>query len=150
MHNPSALQGAKANMRHLGQVLGLRGFVPAGKEQRNNIVLYEDGGGYIPTKKAIDNSYIDPFCQTTYDCKQEFLAHFFESHPDVPIPDLSAFQEFRDFCVELGGGHYELNVRRNCLSDSEFYDSFVRDSMIATGFSEVQARYQACCRDNHK
>ena len=45
--------GAKENLRHLGQLMGLEGFVPPEAEQRKNIVLFEDGGGYIPTKKAI-------------------------------------------------------------------------------------------------
>ena len=33
--------------------MGLEGVVPPEAEQQKNIVLFEDGGGYIPTKKAI-------------------------------------------------------------------------------------------------
>ena len=53
--NNSFLQitGAKANMRHLGQIMGLEGFVNPTDVQRKNLIMYEDGGGFIPSKKAI-------------------------------------------------------------------------------------------------
>ena len=148
--NPSALDGAKENMRHLARLLGLRGFVPPEKEQRNNLIFFEDGGGYIPSKKAIENTFVDPACSQCFDSKETFLEHFLSCHPEEPLENFSAYREFRDIKVELGGGHLELNFRRNILSDALTYNAFVKPTMMSAGFSEIQARYQATSRDNHK
>jgi hypothetical protein len=115
--NPGSNEGAKSNLRHLGQIMGLRQFVPPSEVQRNNLIIYEDGGGFIPTLKAIENCFLDPFCSIKFDDKNQFMSHLISEHGDVSIADVNNFTEFKDCHVELGGGHYEENCRRNCLND---------------------------------
>ena len=79
-----------------------------------------------------------------------FLEHMIIAHEEQKLTNLDAFREFRGFIVELGGGHLELNCRRSILSSPVIYESFVKKTMMAAGFSEVQANYQALSRDNHK
>ena len=78
------------------------------------------------------------------------MEHFLTTHKDKPLHDLNIYREFRGFHVELGGGHYELNCRRSFLCDKIGYETFVKQSIMSTGFTEVQARHQATARDNHK
>ena len=72
------------------------------------------------------------------------------AHEEQKPTNLDVFREFRGFIAELGGGDLELNCRRSILSSPIIYKSFVKKTMMAAGFSEVHANYQALSRDNHK
>ena len=147
--NPSSSLGAKANLRHLGQVMSLPGFVPKHMEKRESLVLVEDGGGYGPTQKAITNTYIDPICEKSFDSQEEFMAHWFDKHPSIAIPNLDDYREFKDFIVVAGGGHYEMNGRKGFLGSDFAYPNFVKQTIMSTGFTEQQAKFQIS-GDNHK
>jgi hypothetical protein len=83
--NPGSLTGAKTNLRQLGQVMGVKGFVPEHLVQRNHLIVYEDGGGWVVTKNVIDNSFLDPLCKLEFDSKNEFVSHMLVEHPDYTI-----------------------------------------------------------------
>ena len=149
-NNPSSLDGAKQNLRHIAKHLGLKGFVENDKVRRNNVILYEDGGGWSPTFKVINNTYIDPSCQIVFETKTAFLEHWFTVHPEEVISNLNDHLEFKDFLVCSGGGHYEMNARKSFLTDSKLYPHYIRQVIMATGFTSEQARYQTTSNDNHK
>ena len=148
--NPSSLAGARENLRHVARCMGLRGFVAAEKEQRNNVVMYEDGGSYAPTNKVIDETFYDNLCRRSFDSKEEFISHWLECHGGLGINCINDFREFRDFLVCSGGGHMEQNARKSFLSDEFTYTNFVKPCIMATGFNEQQSRHQSLSSDNHK
>ena len=91
-HNPSSLAGARQNLRHIAKCMGLRGFVETDKEQRNNVVLYEDGGSYAPTNKVIDETFWDNVCNRSFDTKVDFISHWLDHHSCIVI--LACFQSW--------------------------------------------------------
>ena len=148
--NPSSLQGARDNLQHIAVCSGLRGFVEEGKVQRNNVLLYEDGGGYAPTYKTIVNSYWDSICKQAFDSKEDFIDHWLKHHKDNGIENLDDYRQFKDILVLSGGGHYEMNARKSFLADDLTYENIVKPVMLATGFSPIQCKYQSNSNDNHK
>ena len=148
--NPSSNQGARDNLRHIGVCMGVRGFVSEEKVQRNNVILYEDGGGYSPTSKAINETFIDPICKMTFNSKTEFLDHWTESHDAFGIDNLHPYRLFKDFLVISGAGHHELNARKSFLSSEVTYNNFVGQAIMATGFTAIQSKYQSMTSDNHR
>ena len=148
--NPSSHQGARDNLRHLAVCMGLRKFVPPDQVQRNHVIFYEDGGGWSPTYKAINETFSDPLCKKSFNSKHDFLEHWREYHNDYGIDNIGDYREFKDFIVLSGAGHHEMNLRKSILSSEVAFENFVKQSMMATGFTAQQSKYQSISNDNHK
>ena len=128
--------------------LNSRGFVEAPK--RNNLIIFEDAGGYVMTQKAINNCHLCYRGNLTFDQLKGFTDHCKDKHPDMGLLDIHAHKEFARFHVELGNGHLEENCRRNFLGDDIFYQNFVKAMIKSCGFTDQQAGYQVASHDNHK
>ena len=130
------------------QSLNCRGFVENPK--RNNLVVYEDAGGYVQSIKAVRNCHLCFRCDTTFDQLAEFQKHCQSEHPDLIINDLADYQEFKGMHIELGNGHLEENIRRNFLNDEIWYSNFVKIMVQSCGFNLQQVGYQVKSHDGHK